>query len=94
MSSLTDVVHGLEKAEVEGEPALGNTSMRTEPGTQETPNAFYRVDVDFVDAISIGIAGELTITVIHGDVCVSPGRQAMINAVLVGIYRTPRTDRT
>ena len=55
VAPLADVVHGLKKADIERQEALGNAAMGTEPGAKEAPDAFDGVDVDLVHAVPITI---------------------------------------
>ena len=66
--------------------------MWTEPGAEQAPQPLDGVDVHFVDAVSIGIAGVFTFTMIDRDVNVAPGWETGIDAVLVGIDRTSLQD--
>lgn len=66
--------------------------MGTEPGAKEAPDAFNRVDVNFVDAVSIGITGKLSLDMIDGDMGVAPFGKTGVDAVFVGVDATSALD--
>jgi len=55
----------LEEAEVEGQLLLGNSTVWSQPGTQERPEPLYGIDMNFVFTISVFIPCELTLSVVH-----------------------------
>ena len=59
--------------------------MRSQPGAQQTPDAFHGIDMDLVDAVSIGITGVLSFTVIDRDMNIAPGWETGVDAVLIGV---------
>src|ERR1700743_1428624 len=68
--------------------------MRPQPGAQERPESFHGVDVDFVEAVAVFVAGIFAPAVADSPVLVAPGRQSVVDVVLVGIeLRTFRYDR-
>src|SRR5215218_9510686 len=79
------VVHELEEAEIERQLLLRDAPVRAEPGAQQGPGPFHRVDVDLAEAVAILAARVLPATVADGLVPVAPGRQAGIDAVVVGV---------
>ena len=62
--------------------------MWTQPGTQQRPKPFNRVDMNFVKTIVIFIAGIFTRRVIDTFVLVAPLLQAVINVVFISINQT------
>jgi hypothetical protein len=66
--------------------------MRSQPRTQERPEAFQRVDMDFMKTISILIAGVLACGVIDALVLIAPFRQAVIDVVCIGVDQTARRN--
>ena len=59
--------------------------MWSQPGAKQTPDTFHSVDMNLVDAVSIGIPGILPFTVIDRDMDVAPSRETGIDAVLIGV---------
>ena len=59
--------------------------MWSQPGAKQTPDTFHGVDMDLVDAVSIGIPCILPFTVVDRDMDVAPGRETGIEAVLIGV---------
>ena len=92
VAPLADVVHGLKKADIERQEALGNAAMGTEPGAKEAPDAFDGVDVDLVHAVPISITGELSPPMIDRDVGVAPCGETGIDAVFIGVDTTSALD--
>jgi hypothetical protein len=84
LSAIFGVVNELEEAEVERETLLGDAAVRPQPGAQQGPEAFDRVDVNLVEAVAVFIAGILPSTVADGLVLVAPLRQATVDVVFVG----------
>src|SRR4051794_14376306 len=60
------VVHDLEEGEVERQFLLRDPTMRAEPGAQQRPDAFGRVDVDLAEAVAVVIARVLAAGVADG----------------------------
>ena len=46
--------------------------MRAQPGAEQRPEAFHRIDVDFVDTVAVCVAGVFSLAVVHGEMVVSP----------------------
>ena len=59
--------------------------MWSQPGAKQTPDTFHGVDMDLVDAVSIGIPGILSFTVVDRDMDVAPSWETGIDAVLIGV---------
>ena len=59
--------------------------MGSQPRVQEGPEAFHRVDVDFVKAIVVAIASRLFLPMIDREMFVTPFLQSRIDVVLVGV---------
>ncbi len=66
--------------------------MWTEPGSEQTPDALDGIDVHFVHAVSIGVAGIFSFTVMDRDMDIAPTRKASVDAVLVGVDRAALLD--
>jgi len=69
-------VHELEEAEVKRQLVLRDAPMRSQPGAQQRPEAFDRVDVDLAEAVPIFVAGVLAAPMADRLVPVAPGGQA------------------
>lgn len=54
-------------------------------GAKQTPDAFYGINMDLVDAVSIGIPGILPFTVVDRDMDVARGGETGVDAVLIGV---------
>src|SRR3954471_22042565 len=59
--------------------------MRPQPGAQQRPEPFHRVDVDLAEAVAVLVAGVFAPPVANGLVLVTPGRQSIVDAILVGV---------
>src|SRR4051812_15791928 len=68
-----------------GEPQPIPRMSRYEPGAQQGPRPLHGVDVDLAEAVAVLVAGVFAATVADGLVLIAPGRQAGIDAVLVGV---------
>src|SRR5215213_4037891 len=79
------VVHELEEAEIERQLVLRDAPVRAQPGAQQRPGPFHRVDVDLAEAVAILVARVLPTRVADRHVPVAPGRQAGVAGVLVGV---------
>src|SRR5215211_3730081 len=79
------VVHELEEAEIERQLVLRDAPVRAQPGAQQRPGPFHRVDVDLAEAVAILVACVLPTRVADRHVPVAPGRQAGVAGVLVGV---------
>ncbi len=87
------VVDELEEAEVERQLFLRDAPMRAQPGAQQQPEAFHRVDVHLAKAVPILVAGILAAPMADGLVPVAPGWQAGVDAILVRVDKGARGDR-
>src|SRR4051794_4407792 len=79
------VVDELEEAEVGGQLLLRDAPVRPQPGTQQRPEAFGRVDVHLAEPVAVLVAGVLAPGVADGLVPVAPVLQPGVDAVLVGV---------
>src|SRR5919205_4276454 len=50
------VVHDLEEAEIERQLVLRDTAVRPQPGAQQRPEAFERVDVHLAEPVAVLVA--------------------------------------
>src|SRR5947209_5204762 len=92
-AALTGVVHELEEAEIQRQLVLRDTAVRTQPGTQQRPEALNGVDVDFAKTVAILITGILTTGMAHRLVAIAPSWQACIDVILIGVNQRARCDR-
>ncbi len=87
------VVHELEEAEIEWQLVLRKTPMRAQPGAQQRPKPFHRVDVDPAKTVAVLVAGILAAPMADRLVPVAPSRQAGVDAVFVRVDESARGDR-
>ncbi len=88
----TRVVHELEEAEVERQLVLRDAAVRAEPGAQQRPKSFHRVDVDLAEPVAVLVAGILASGVADRFMPVAPGWQAGVDAILVRVDEGARGD--
>ena len=86
------VVNELEEAEIERKALLRDATVRPKPGAQQGPETLDGVDVDFMEAVTVFIAGVLVSAVANGLVVVAPRRQAAVDVILVGQHEGARRD--
>ncbi len=86
------IVYKLEEAEVERQFVLRDAPMRSQPGAQQRPKSFHRVDVDLTEAVPVLVAGILAAPMADRLVPVAPGWQARVDAILVGVDEGARGD--
>src|SRR5690349_23338644 len=79
------VVHELKEPEIERQLVLRDPPVRAEPGAQQGPEPLDRVDVHLAKAIPVLVAGVLAAPVADRFVLIAPGRQAGVDAILVGM---------
>src|SRR4051794_3744736 len=84
----------LEETEVERQLLLRDPPMGAEPGPEQRPEAFDRVDMDLAEAIAVLVAGELTGRMADGAMRVAPFGQPRVDVVFVGVDHRPRGDRS
>src|SRR4028119_770371 len=84
-ASVPGVVHEPEEAGVDRQLLLRGAPVRAEPGAQQGPRPLHGVDVDLAKAVTVLVARVLPAAVADGLVPVAPGRQAGMDAVLVGV---------
>jgi NIPSNAP len=73
-SAAACVMHELKEAEIKRQLVLRDTTVRAQPGPQQRPEAFNRVDVDLAEAITVFVACILTAGMAHRLVAVAPSR--------------------
>jgi hypothetical protein len=73
-ATTANIVDELEKVQVQGQLFLRNAAMGTQPGTEQRPKAFEGVDMHFMKAIAIFIAGIFPSGMIDGLVLKAPAR--------------------
>ena len=86
------VVHELEEAEVERQLVLRDAPVRAQPGTQQRPESFDCVDMNFAEAVPVLVAGVFAGRVADGLVPVAPGWQAGVDGILVRMDEGARRD--
>ena len=64
-SSFACVVDELKKREVVRQLFLRDTTMWPEPGSQQRPKSFHRIDVNFAKSISIVVTCILLVAMVH-----------------------------
>src|SRR3954462_1792552 len=72
LTTLPNVMNELEETQVERQLLLRDPPMGAQPGPEQRPEAFDRVDMNFADAIAILVAGELTRRMADGAMGVAP----------------------
>ena len=87
------VVDELKEAEIDGQLFLGDAAMGTQPGAQQRPEPFHRIDVDLAEPVAIVIAGIFAGAVADSFVAIAPGVQAGIDVVLIGVDQRAAADR-
>src|SRR3954453_4832640 len=87
------IVDELEEAEIGGQLLLRDAPVGPEPGAQQRPEAFGRVDVDLAEAVAVLVAGVLAPRVAHGLVPVAPVVQPGVDVVLVRVHEGALGDR-
>jgi len=85
-------VHELKEAEVERQLVLREAPVRAQPGAQQRPEAFDRVDMDLAEPVAVLVAGILAAPVADRLVLVAPSRQARVDGILVGVDEGARGD--
>src|SRR5919205_127362 len=84
-AAATCVVHDLEEAEIERQLVLRETAVRPQPGAQQRPEAFERVDVHISEPVAVLVACILTPGMADHFVLIAPGWQAGVDTILVGV---------
>src|SRR4051812_21516223 len=79
------VVHELEEPQIERQLLLRDPPVRAEPGAQQGPEPLDRVDVHLAEPVAILVAGVFAAPVADRFVLIPPGRQAGVDAILVGM---------
>ena len=92
LPAFSGVVHELEERKVKREQFLRDPAVWTQPGAKQGPEAFDRVDVDFVEAIPVIISGVLAFGVADSLMPVPPRHESGINVVLVCIDQATTFD--
>lgn len=87
-ATLPDIVNKLEESQIEGQMLLRNAAMGAQPGTQQRPKPFQRVDMHFMKAVPIVITSIFSLAVINAVMVIAPRLQSVIDGVFIGIKRT------
>src|SRR3954469_16965156 len=77
----------MEEGEVGRQLLLRDAPVRAEPGAQQRPEAFRRVDVDLAEPVAVLVARVLAAGVADRLVPVAPVVQAPVDVVLVGVHQ-------
>ena len=59
-AAIFGIVDKLEEAEIKKQVLLSDSAVGSQPGTQQGPESFHRVDMDFVEAITVFVTGILS----------------------------------
>ena len=89
----SDIMDKLEEAQIDWLAFLRHAPMRAQPRAQQRPEPFERVDMDFMEAIAIGIARIFALGVIDSFMAVTPLRQTIVDIILIGVDQTAELDR-
>jgi len=65
-------VHELKQGKIVRQLLLRDATVWPQPGAQQRPDSFHRVDVDFTEAIAILVAGILAATMVDGFMTKAP----------------------
>src|SRR4051812_47126039 len=79
------IVHELEEPQIERQLLLRDPPVRAKPGAQQRPEPLDGVDVHLAEAVAILVAGVFAAPVADRFVLIPPGRQAGVDAILVGM---------
>src|SRR4051812_1043714 len=90
-ASAFGVVHELKQGKIVRQLLLRDATVWPQPGAQQRPDSFHRVDVDFTEAIAILVAGILAATMVDGFMAKAPLWQPAIDHVLIGIDQTAQS---
>jgi len=74
-------VDELKEAQVERQFLLRDPARRSQPGTQQRPEAFHGVDMDLMEAVTVLVTGILFAAVADGFVFITPLCQPTVNIV-------------
>ena len=88
-AALAQVMGQLEERQIQGKLLLRDAAMGAQPTTQQRPNPFHRIDVYFVEAITIFIARLFAPAMAHRAMHIPPLRQACVDVVLIGEHGGP-----
>src|SRR3954465_339007 len=79
------VVYELEEAQGGPQLLLRDAPTRAEPRAQQRPETLDRVDVHLAEPVPVLVAGVFAAPVADRFVLIPPGRQAGVDAILVGM---------
>src|SRR5258708_7172941 len=83
LTTLPNVMNELEETQVERQLLLRDPPMGAQPGPEQRPEAFDRVDMDFAESIAVLVAGELTGRMADGAVRLAPCGQPSVAVAFV-----------
>ena len=89
-----DVMHELKEAQVERQLFLRNSSMGSQPGTQQGPETLSGINMNLMEAIAIVVAGVFTPAVTHRMMIKAPILQWVIDCIFIGIHPGSRGDES
>ena len=81
----TNVVAEFEEPRVQRQVLLRDPSVGAEPTAQQRPESFHRVNMHFVEPVSVIIPGVLALAMADGVVGIAPFRKAIVDVVLIGV---------
>jgi hypothetical protein len=67
--------------------------MRPQPGSQQRPESFEGVDVHFVKAVAIVVAGVFSMRVADAVMLIAPFGQPIIDVVFIGVEHGSGSNR-
>ena len=87
------IVDKLKETQVEGEMLLRNPSMRPQPRAEQRPKAFYGVDVDFTEAVTVLVTRIFPSTMANRSVAITPRYQRLVDHLFVGVDEAAGCNR-
>ena len=85
-------MHELKEAQVQRQLLLREAAMRSQPGTEQRPKALHRVDMNFMEAIPVLVAGVFTPAMTHRMMIKPPLLQRVIDGLFIGMDARSRRD--
>ena len=79
------MVYEFKESQVNRQLFLRNAAMWAQPRAQQRPEAFHRIDMYFVETVTVFIAGVLSRTMANALVNLSPLGKGIIHHRLIGI---------
>jgi hypothetical protein len=86
-------MHELEEPEIQRQFVLRDATVRAQPGAQQRPEAFDRIDMYLAEPVAVLVAGLFAAGVADSPVRIAPGGQARIDVVFIGVDQRAGHDR-